>query len=48
LLVERNQNFLLDFGDEPQRGAQARQRQIYYSRYVRNGHGNGHRPNGRG
>jgi hypothetical protein len=26
----------------------ARQRQFYYSRYVRNGHDNRHRPNGRG
>jgi hypothetical protein len=29
-------------------GAQARQRQFYCSRYVRNGHDNRHRPNGRG
>jgi hypothetical protein len=44
-----NQNILvLGFDDETELGAQACQRQFYYSRYVRNGHDNRHRPNGRG
>jgi hypothetical protein len=36
------------FDDETELGAQARQQQFYYSRYIRNGHGNGHRPIGQG
>jgi hypothetical protein len=48
LLIERIQILVLGFDDVTELGAQARQRQFYYSRYVRNGHDNGHRPNGRG
>jgi hypothetical protein len=48
LLIDRIQIFVLGFDDETELGAHARQRKFYYSRYVRNGHGNGHRPNGRG
>jgi hypothetical protein len=48
LQIERIQIVVLGFDDVTELGAQARQRQFYYSRYVRNGHGNGHRPNGRG
>jgi hypothetical protein len=47
-LIYRIQSLVLGFDDETDIGAQAHQRQFYYSRYVRNGHGNGHRPNGRG
>jgi hypothetical protein len=39
---------VLGFDGVMQLGAQARKRQFYYRRNVRNGHGNGHRPNGRG
>jgi hypothetical protein len=39
----------MGFCDVTELEAQARQRQFYYySRYKRNSHGNGHRPNGRG
>jgi hypothetical protein len=38
---------VLGFDDKMELGAQARQRHFYYSRYVRNGNGNGHRPYGR-
>jgi hypothetical protein len=48
LLIERIHILVLGFDDVTELGAQARQRQFYYSRYVRNGHDNGHRPNGRG
>jgi hypothetical protein len=48
LPIERKHILVLGFGDVTELGAQARQRQFYYSRYVRNGHDNGHRPNGRG
>jgi hypothetical protein len=48
LLIERIQILVFGFDDETELGAQARQRQFYYRCYVRNGHGNGHRPNGRG
>jgi hypothetical protein len=34
---------VLGFDDETGLGAQVRQRHFYYSRNVRNGHGNGHR-----
>jgi hypothetical protein len=39
---------VLGFDDETELGAQSRQRHFYYRRYVRNGHGNEYRPNGRG
>jgi uncharacterized protein YidB (DUF937 family) len=39
---------VLGFDDVKELGAQAHQRQFYYSRYVRNGHDNRHCPNGRG
>jgi hypothetical protein len=48
LLIERNHILVLGFDDVTELGAQARQRQFYYSRYVRNGHDDRHRPNGRG
>jgi hypothetical protein len=48
LLIERIHILVLGFDDVTELGAQARQRQFYYSRYVRNGHDNGHRSNGRG
>jgi hypothetical protein len=48
LLIERIQILVLGLDDETELGVQARQRQFYYSRSARNGHGNGHRPNGRG
>jgi hypothetical protein len=48
LLIGRINILVLAFGDVTELGAQASQRQFYYSRYVRNGHDNGHRPNGRG
>jgi hypothetical protein len=48
LLIERIHILILGFGNVTELGAQARQRQFYYSRYVRNGHDNRHRPNGRG
>jgi hypothetical protein len=48
LLIERMLVLVLGFGDLTELGAQARQRQFYYSRDVRNGHNNGHHPNGRG
>jgi hypothetical protein len=38
LLIERRQILALGFDDVIKLGAQARQRQFYYSRYVRNGH----------
>jgi hypothetical protein len=48
LLIERINTLVLVFDDVTELGAQARQRHFYYSCYVRNGHDNGHRPNGRG
>jgi hypothetical protein len=48
LLNGRLRILVLGFGDVTEMGAQARQRHFYYSRYVRNGHDNRHRPNGRG
>jgi hypothetical protein len=48
LLIERIHILVLGFDDVTELGAQAPQRQFYYSRYVRNGHGKGHHPNGRG
>jgi hypothetical protein len=48
LLIERIHIMVLGFYDATELGAQARQRQFYYSRYVRNGHDNRHRPNGQG
>jgi hypothetical protein len=48
LLIGRIRILVLGFDDVTELGAQARQRQCYYSRYVRNGHENGNRPNGRG
>jgi hypothetical protein len=47
LLIGRIQIVVLGFHDVTELGAQAVQRQFYYSRYVRNGHGNGRRPKGR-
>jgi hypothetical protein len=47
-LIERIQIMVLGFGDVTELGAYARQLHFYYSRYVRNGHGNEHRPSGRG
>jgi hypothetical protein len=49
LLIDHMHISVLGFDDETELGAQARQRQFYYCQpHVRNGHGNGHRPNGRG
>jgi hypothetical protein len=48
LLIGRIHILVLGFDDVTELGAQARQRHLYYSRYVRNGHDNGYRPNGRG
>jgi hypothetical protein len=48
LLIASIHILVLRFGDVTELGAQVRQRQLYYSRYVCNGHDNGHRPNGRG
>jgi hypothetical protein len=48
LLIECIHILVLEFGDVTELGAQARQRQFYYSRYVRNGHDSGHRPSGWG
>jgi hypothetical protein len=48
LLIERIHILVLGFDDLTELGAQARQRQFYYRRNERNGHDNGHRPNGRG
>jgi hypothetical protein len=48
LLTERIHVLVSGFDGVTELGAQARQRQFYNSRYVRNGHGNEHRPNGRG
>jgi hypothetical protein len=48
LLIWRIHILVLGFDDVTELGEQARQRQFYYSRYARNGHDNGHRPNGRG
>jgi hypothetical protein len=39
LLIERIQILVLGFYDGKELGAQAFQRQIYYSRYIRNGYG---------
>jgi hypothetical protein len=47
LLIGRIHVFVLGFDDKTTLGAQEGRRQIYYS-HVRNGHGNGHRSNGRG
>jgi hypothetical protein len=44
LLIQRIHILVLAFDDVTELGAQARQRQFYYSRLVRNGHDNGHRP----
>jgi hypothetical protein len=44
LIFERIHILVLGFDDVTEPGAQARQRQFYYSRYVCNGHDNGHRP----
>jgi hypothetical protein len=44
LLIERIHIFVLGFDDVTELGAQARQRQFYYSCYVRNGHDNGIAP----
>jgi hypothetical protein len=38
LLIERIHILVLGFDDVTELEAQARQRQFYYSRYVRNGH----------
>jgi hypothetical protein len=48
LLIELKEILVLGFDDVTELGAQARQRQFYYSRYARNGHDNEHRFNGRG
>jgi hypothetical protein len=48
LLIERIRILVLGLDGVMELGAQVSQRQFYYRRYVRNGHGNGHRPNGRG
>jgi hypothetical protein len=48
LLIERIHILVFGFDDVTELGAQERQRQFYYNRYVCNGHDNGHRPNGRG
>jgi hypothetical protein len=48
LLIDRRHILVVGFGDVTELGAKARQRQFYYSRYVRNGHDNSHRPYGRG
>jgi hypothetical protein len=47
LLIDRIRILVLGFDDETELEAQERQRQFNYSRYVRNGHGSGHRFNGR-
>jgi hypothetical protein len=44
LLIKRIHILVLGFDNVKELGAQACQRQFYYSRYVRNGHDNGHRP----
>jgi hypothetical protein len=48
LLIKRIRTLVLGFDDVKELGAQARQRQFYYGRYVRNSHDKGHRPDGRG
>jgi hypothetical protein len=48
LPIGRIHIFVLGLDDVTELGAQARQRQFYYSRYERNDHDNRHRPNGRG
>jgi hypothetical protein len=48
LLIERIHIVAFGFDDVTELGAQARQRKFYYSRYVRSGHDNRHRSNGRG
>jgi hypothetical protein len=41
LLIDGIHILVLGFDDGTELGAQARQRQFYYSRYVRNGHDSG-------
>jgi hypothetical protein len=43
-VIDRIQILVLGFDDETELGAQARQRQFYYSRSVRNGYGDGIAP----